>query len=120
VAAVIGREFEFGLLRRATGVGEREAALGVEELVRRRMLHGVGERFDFTHDRIREVIATGLLALRRKVLHAWRPPSKTLCPRLWSHRQRSACTTCRPRPDKASAQTSLQVAKPPLRAVRAP
>jgi tetratricopeptide (TPR) repeat protein len=69
VAAVIGREFEFGLLHSAAGVGEREAALGVEELVRRRILHGVGERFDFTHDRIRKAIATGLLGPRRKVLH---------------------------------------------------
>src|SRR5436309_7307878 len=36
-----------------------------EELVRRRVLH-VGERFDFTHDRIREVAYGGLLAHRRK------------------------------------------------------
>ena len=69
VAAVIGREFEFALLQRATGLAEREAAQAMEELVRRRILHGVGERFDFTHDRIREAIATGLLAPRRKVLH---------------------------------------------------
>jgi DNA-binding SARP family transcriptional activator len=68
-AAVIGREFEFALLQRASGVPEREAALGVEELVRRRILQGVGEHFDITHDRIREAITTGLLAPRKKVLH---------------------------------------------------
>jgi DNA-binding SARP family transcriptional activator len=69
VAAVIGRDFEFALLQRAAGLAEREAAQAMEELVRRRILHGVGERFDFTHDRIREAIATSLLAPRRKVLH---------------------------------------------------
>jgi tetratricopeptide (TPR) repeat protein len=69
VAAVIGREFEFALLGRAAGLRETEAAEGMEELVRRRILHGVGERFDFTHDRIREVARVDLLAPRRRVLH---------------------------------------------------
>src|SRR5207249_2725656 len=40
-----------------------------EELVRRRVLHGVGERFDFTHDRIREVAYAGLLPPRCRFLH---------------------------------------------------
>lgn len=70
VAAVIGREFEFPILHRASGLAEREAAEGLEELVRRRVLHGVGERFDFTHDRIREVAYDDLLPPRRRVLHA--------------------------------------------------
>jgi DNA-binding SARP family transcriptional activator len=69
VAAVIGREFEFALLQRAAGLGDTEAAEGMEELVRRRVLQGVGERFDFTHDRIREVARAALLAPRRRVLH---------------------------------------------------
>ena len=69
MAAVIGREFDFALLQRASGLTEREAAEGVEELVRRRMLHGVDEGFDFTHDRIREVVYGGLLPPRRKLLH---------------------------------------------------
>src|SRR5207247_3571278 len=42
---------------------------GAEELVRRRVWHDVGERFDFTHDRIREVAYAGLLAPRCKFLH---------------------------------------------------
>jgi DNA-binding SARP family transcriptional activator len=70
VAAVIGREFEFALLQRAAGLGDTEAADGMEELVRRRVLQGVGERFDFTHDRIREVARAALLAPRRRVLHS--------------------------------------------------
>jgi len=69
VAAVIGREFEFALLQRAAGLGDTEAADGMEELVRRRVLQGVGERFDFTHDRIRDVARAALLAPRRRVLH---------------------------------------------------
>jgi DNA-binding SARP family transcriptional activator len=69
VAAVIGREFDFALLERASGVGEREAAGGVEELVRRRVLHGRGDHFEFTHDRIREVVYAELMAPRRRLLH---------------------------------------------------
>jgi DNA-binding SARP family transcriptional activator/ABC-type cobalamin/Fe3+-siderophores transport system ATPase subunit len=69
VAAVVGREFDFTLLQRASGLTERDAAAGVEELVRRRMLHGVDDGFDFTHDRIREVVYSGLLPPRRKLLH---------------------------------------------------
>jgi predicted ATPase len=70
VAAVIGREFDFRLLRHSAGLEEHEAAESLEELVRRRILHNVGERFDFTHDRIREVAYGRLLPERRRVLHA--------------------------------------------------
>ena len=69
VAAVIGREFEFALLQRASGLPEEDTAAGVEELVRRRVLHGLGERFDFTHDRVRDVAYERILAPRRKLLH---------------------------------------------------
>jgi DNA-binding SARP family transcriptional activator len=69
VAAVIGREFSFPLLQRAGGAGEADAAQGVEELVRRRLLHAVGERFAVTHDRIREVAYARLLAPTRQRLH---------------------------------------------------
>jgi DNA-binding SARP family transcriptional activator len=68
-AAVIGREFEFGLLQHVSGLDEEEAARGVEELTRRRVLHSVGERLDFTHDRVREVAYSRILAPRRKMLH---------------------------------------------------
>jgi predicted ATPase len=70
VAAVIGREFEFQLLRRSAGLEEHEAAEALEELVRRRIVHNVGEHFDFTHDRIREVAYGLLLHERQRVLHA--------------------------------------------------
>jgi len=70
VAAVIGREFDFPLLCRSAGLEENEAAESLEELVRRRVLHSVGEQFDFTHDRIREVAYGRLLRERQRVLHA--------------------------------------------------
>jgi DNA-binding SARP family transcriptional activator/predicted ATPase len=70
VAAVIGREFDFPLLSRSAGLEENEAAESLEELVRRRVLHSVGERFDFTHDRIREVAYDRLLRERQRALHA--------------------------------------------------
>jgi len=66
---VIGRAFEFRVLQTTAGLGVRDAAEGVEELVRRRVLHGIGERFDFTHERVREVAHGRLLPLHRKVLH---------------------------------------------------
>jgi len=70
VAAVIGREFDFRLLWRSAGLEEDQAAESLEELVRRRVLHNVGERFDFTHDRIREVAYGRLLRERQRALHA--------------------------------------------------
>jgi tetratricopeptide (TPR) repeat protein len=70
VAAVVGREFEFALLERAAGLSEEDAAEGLEELVRRRLLRVVGERIDFVHDRIREAAYARLLPPRRKLLHA--------------------------------------------------
>ena len=69
VAAVIGREFEFGLLQGAAGLSGRDAAAAVEELVRRRVFQGMGDRLDFTHDRIREVAYERLLPPSRQVLH---------------------------------------------------
>jgi tetratricopeptide (TPR) repeat protein/energy-coupling factor transporter ATP-binding protein EcfA2 len=70
IAAVMGREFDFALLQRAAGVDEGVAAQGVEELVRRRVLHGVGEQLDFVHDRIRAVAYSQLPPLQRKGVHA--------------------------------------------------
>ena len=69
VASVIGRKFDFDLLQQAAGLGDREAAGAVEELVRRRVLHGVGEHLDFTHDLIRAVAYDHLPAPQRKLWH---------------------------------------------------
>lgn len=69
VAAAIGREFDFALLQRASGMGEREAAAAIEELVARRLMQAVGERLDVAHERFREVAYGLLLPPRRKLVH---------------------------------------------------
>ncbi len=70
IASVIGREFDFILLHGASGLEEADAAEEVEALVRRRVLRVVGERFDFVHDQVREVVYGQLLPPRRALLHA--------------------------------------------------
>ena len=72
VAAVIGRQFDFALVQRAAQMSEREAAEGVEELVRHRILRGAGDGLEFSHDHIREVATSELppplsVALHRRV-----------------------------------------------------
>ena len=69
VAAVIGREFDFALLEAAAGRGARATAEAIEELVGRRILHVVGERLDFTHERIRHVAYERIVTTTRIVLH---------------------------------------------------
>jgi DNA-binding SARP family transcriptional activator/ABC-type cobalamin/Fe3+-siderophores transport system ATPase subunit len=70
VAAVVGRECAFDLLALATERSESETAEALEELVRLGILQGVGERFDFAHDRIREVVIGEIFPARRKLIHA--------------------------------------------------
>jgi tetratricopeptide (TPR) repeat protein len=69
VAAVIGREFDFSLLERAGGLDEHTTAAGVEELVRRHVMRGVGERFEFTHHRVHAVVQERQLAPQRRLRH---------------------------------------------------
>src|SRR5262249_9020208 len=63
-------EFDFELLRRGAGLDERAAAEGLEELIRRRVVHAVGNRFDFVHEQIREFAVADMLPPRRRLLHA--------------------------------------------------
>ena len=69
VGAVIGRSFEFSLLQRAASRDEAATADGVEELVRRQVLHEVVGGLDFVHERVRGVVCAELLAPRRRLLH---------------------------------------------------
>lgn len=68
-AAVVGRQFDFALLERAAALGEFQTTTGVEELVRKGVIHGIGDRFDFTNDTIREVVLTQISSHRRRALH---------------------------------------------------
>jgi DNA-binding SARP family transcriptional activator/pimeloyl-ACP methyl ester carboxylesterase len=69
VAALIGREFDFALLRHAGRLDDEATAQGVEELVRRRVLTAIGERLGFTHERVREVAYAAVPSWRRPHLH---------------------------------------------------
>ena len=69
IASLVGRDCDFRLLQDAASLTDRDAAEVVEELVRRRVFHGVGERLDFTHDRLREVASHALLPAQRTAIH---------------------------------------------------
>jgi len=69
IAATVGQPCPFGVLWRASGLADLEAAAAVEELVRRRVLESTDGGFQFTHDRIREVAYARLDAIRRRLLH---------------------------------------------------
>ena len=69
VAAAIGRDFDFRLMVRAAGLPEAAATEAVEELVRRHIFQGQGDRFAFIHHRVREVMYSRLLAPRRRMVH---------------------------------------------------
>jgi DNA-binding SARP family transcriptional activator len=70
VAAVIGRDFDWALARLTAGLDEAGTASALEELVLHRILSADGDRFDFTHDRVRRVVYADLIVPRRIVLHA--------------------------------------------------
>ncbi|HEX6938851.1 MAG TPA: AAA family ATPase, partial [Longimicrobiales bacterium] len=70
VAAVVGRRFDFGLIREATGLAEDELLALVKELVAAGLvLEESAERFAFRHALTREAVYEGLLGLERRALH---------------------------------------------------
>lgn len=69
VAAAIGREFSFALLKHAAQMTDQGAATAVEELVRRRIFAAVGDRLDFEHDWIRRVTYDRLVPAVRVAVH---------------------------------------------------
>jgi DNA-binding SARP family transcriptional activator/tetratricopeptide (TPR) repeat protein len=70
IAAVIGRVFEFPVLQRASELRKLEAAEGVDDLIRRRLLNVVQHGLEVTHDWVREVAYGELQPPRRQILHA--------------------------------------------------
>jgi DNA-binding SARP family transcriptional activator/tetratricopeptide (TPR) repeat protein len=69
VAAVIGRDFDVGLLLQASGLGDREAVAGFESLLRNGILRRDGQRLRFRHERVRDAAAGHLSAPRRALIH---------------------------------------------------
>jgi len=70
-AAVLGRRFDFDMLLDATHEGEERLVDAVEVLVRRRLLRedAEGGIYDFSHDKVREVVYRDIGGTRRRLLH---------------------------------------------------
>jgi transcriptional regulator with XRE-family HTH domain/tetratricopeptide (TPR) repeat protein len=70
-AAVLGRRFDFDTLREATGEAEVSSLEFVEALVRRGFLREEAEDgvYDFSHDKVREVVYRDIGSARRRLLH---------------------------------------------------
>jgi DNA-binding SARP family transcriptional activator len=70
LAAMIGREFSFELLARAGGCDEDTLIRELDELWQRRIVRERGaDAYDFSHDKLREVVYSGMSAARRRLLH---------------------------------------------------
>ncbi len=73
VAAVIGREFAFPVLTRASGQSEDAVVRGLDELWQRRIVReqgaGTAETYDFSHDKLRTQVYTSLSPTSRRILH---------------------------------------------------
>jgi tetratricopeptide (TPR) repeat protein/transcriptional regulator with XRE-family HTH domain len=73
VAAVLGRRFDFDTLRAATDEPEADALDTIEALVKRGFLREEAEDgvYDFSHDKVREVVYRDIGSARRRLLHRW-------------------------------------------------
>jgi len=70
LAATIGREFTFDVLQEASDAGEDRLVQGLDELWQRRIIREQGEdAYDFSHDKLREVLVADLSEARRRLLH---------------------------------------------------
>lgn len=72
VAAVVGRAFTPALLEAATGSSEDTLVQGLDELWQQQIIrdHGMAvDAYDFTHDKLREVVYNTLSPMRLRLLH---------------------------------------------------
>lgn len=70
VASVIGRSFTSEVLRDAAGIDEGEMVTALDELWRRRIIRSQeGDVYDFSHDKLRQVVYDMLSPARRRWLH---------------------------------------------------
>ena len=71
IAAVLGRRFDFDTLLEVTREPEAQLLTAVEALVRRRLLREESEGgvYDFSHDKVREVVYGDIGGARRRLLH---------------------------------------------------
>jgi tetratricopeptide (TPR) repeat protein len=68
-AAVIGRSFDVGTVRAASGRGEEETVDALEELVARGLVREGSYDYDFAHDRLRALAYEQIGLARRRLLH---------------------------------------------------
>jgi len=70
LAATIGREFTFDVLMEASNSDEEMLIRGLDELWQHRVIREHGEEaYDFSHDKLREVVYGALSGARRRMLH---------------------------------------------------
>ncbi len=70
LAATIGRSFTFATLRQAGGAGDDLLVAALDELWQRRIVREQGsDSYDFSHDKIREVVYAGISPMWRRMLH---------------------------------------------------
>lgn len=70
VAAAVGRDFRFDILARACDLDEGALVRALDELWQRHIVREQkDERWDFSHDRIREEAYAGIAPARRRLIH---------------------------------------------------
>jgi DNA-binding SARP family transcriptional activator len=70
IAAAVGRDFRFDILAQASDLEEEALVRALDELWRRHIVRvQADERWDFSHDRIREVTYSGIGPARRRLIH---------------------------------------------------
>ena len=70
VAAAVGRDFRFDILAQSSDLEEDALVRALDELWRRYIVRvHSDERWDFSHDRIREVAYSGIAPARRRLIH---------------------------------------------------
>ena len=70
VAAAVGRDFRFDILAQASDLEEDTLVRALDELWRRHIVREqTDERWDFSHDRIREVAYAAIGPARRRLIH---------------------------------------------------
>ena len=70
IAAAVGRDFRFDILAQASDLEEDALVRALDELWRRHIVRvQADERWDFSHDRIREVAYSGIGPARRRLIH---------------------------------------------------
>ena len=70
VASAVGRDFRFDILAQASDLEEDALVRALDELWRRHIVRvQADERWDFSHDRIREVAYSAIGPARRRLIH---------------------------------------------------